>query len=199
MPGSSRGPDTCPRSAAPATLDRARLINRPVLIRGTPLTGARRHPNPIAVATVNYKARVAAPAMFETVNYTKGLMLFRVPGMLTLCFMASTVKTRSVLKLSRSSLPSLHFYLSSSFGGGGGGGKGAEQLAEFPSAAAQRIPHKSARYHCLLKWLRRLGSVFGRREAAERRAGSLAVAFKTATNHPDHHPTPLHQHLETEG
>lgn len=74
------------------------------------------------MATVNYRARVTAPAMFETVNYTKGLMLFRVPGMLTLCFMASTVKTRSVLKLSRSSLPSLHFYLSSSFRGGLGGG-----------------------------------------------------------------------------
>lgn len=51
----------------------------------------------------------------ETVNYTKGLMLLHVPGMLTLCFMASTVKTRSVLKLSRSSLPSLQFYLSCSF------------------------------------------------------------------------------------
>lgn len=70
------------------------------------------------MAAVNYKATVAAPATFpraETVDYT---MLSRVPGMLTLCFMASTVKTRSVLKLSRSSLPSLQFYLSSSFRGG---------------------------------------------------------------------------------
>lgn len=33
------GPDTCPRSAVPATLDRTWLINRPVLITGTPLTG----------------------------------------------------------------------------------------------------------------------------------------------------------------
>lgn len=33
------GPDTCLRSAVPATLDRMWLINRPVLITGTPLTG----------------------------------------------------------------------------------------------------------------------------------------------------------------
>lgn len=33
------GPDTCPRSAVPAMLDRMWLINRPVLITGTPLTG----------------------------------------------------------------------------------------------------------------------------------------------------------------
>lgn len=33
------GPDTCLRSAVPATLDRMWLINRPVLIAGTPLTG----------------------------------------------------------------------------------------------------------------------------------------------------------------
>lgn len=33
------GPDTCPCSAVPATLDRTWLINRPVLITGTPLTG----------------------------------------------------------------------------------------------------------------------------------------------------------------
>lgn len=32
------GPDTCPRSAVPATLDRMWLINRPVLITRTPLT-----------------------------------------------------------------------------------------------------------------------------------------------------------------
>lgn len=32
------GPDTCLRSAVPATLDRMWLINRPVLITGTPLT-----------------------------------------------------------------------------------------------------------------------------------------------------------------
>lgn len=33
------GPDTCQRSAVPAMLDRMWLINRPVLITGTPLTG----------------------------------------------------------------------------------------------------------------------------------------------------------------
>lgn len=33
------GPDTCPRSAVLATLDHTRLINRPVLIAETPLTG----------------------------------------------------------------------------------------------------------------------------------------------------------------
>lgn len=33
------GPDTCLRSAVPAMLDRMWLINRPVLITGTPLTG----------------------------------------------------------------------------------------------------------------------------------------------------------------
>lgn len=37
------------------------------------------------------------------VNYTKGLMLLHVPGSLALCFMMTTVKTRSVLKLSWSS------------------------------------------------------------------------------------------------
>lgn len=115
--------DTCPRSAAPATLDRTRPINRPVLIGGTPLTGGRGggwapSPESLTVATVNYKANVMSSAIFplaETVNYTKGPVLLRVPGMLTLCFMASPVKTRSVLRLSRSSPPSLQFYLSCSF------------------------------------------------------------------------------------
>lgn len=41
------------------------------------------------------------------VNYTKSLMLLHVPSMLTLCFMVTTVKTGSVLKLSWSLLPFL--------------------------------------------------------------------------------------------
>lgn len=164
-----------------------RLINRPVLISGTPLTGGPPSPESLTVATVNYKANVMGSAIFphaEAVNYTKGLMLLHVLGMLTLCFMASTVKTRSVLKLSRSSLPSLQFYLSCSFRGGTKAR--TQQVAEAPSATAQHIPHKSARCRCLLKWQQLLGSLFGPQDAAERRSGSLAVAFKTATNHSDH-------------
>lgn len=51
----------------------------------------------------------------EIVNYTKGLMLLHVPRTLALCFMMTTVKTRSVLKLSWSSPPLLQFYLSCPF------------------------------------------------------------------------------------
>lgn len=51
----------------------------------------------------------------EIVNYTKGLMLLHVPRTLALCFMMTTVKTRSVLKLSWSSPALLQFYLSCPF------------------------------------------------------------------------------------
>lgn len=51
----------------------------------------------------------------EIVNYTRGPMLLHVPRTLALCFMMTTVKTRSVLKLSWSSPPLLQFYLSCPF------------------------------------------------------------------------------------
>ena len=64
----------------------------------------------------------------EIVNYTKGLMLLHVPRTLALCFMMTTVKTRSVLKLSWSSPPLLQFYLSCPFKEGT---KGMQQVVHF--------------------------------------------------------------------
>lgn len=69
-PSPRRGGDTCPRSAVPATLDRTWLINRPVLIAGTPLRGGRRgsqSPESLAgVPTANHEANVMAFAKIAT-------------------------------------------------------------------------------------------------------------------------------------
>lgn len=77
----------------------------------------------------------------ETVNYTKGLMLLHVPGMLTLCFMASAVKNQvsaQIVTVFASFAPVLSIMFIQR------GNKGAEQVAAFPEATAQRIRHKSA-------------------------------------------------------
>lgn len=113
----------------------------------------------------------------ETVNYTKGLMLLHVPGMLTLCFMASTVKTRSVLKLSRSSLPSLQFYLSCSFREGTKA-RSRSQNSHQPPLNASDINLLS-----LSLFVKSGNSFLGQSDADQRQAGSLLPAFKTPTNH----------------
>lgn len=104
------GLDTCLRSAVPATLDRMWLINRPVLITGTPLTGVAvtwipRWGDSKLQGKCNGFCYIVSRT--EIVNYTKGLMLLHVPRTLALCFMMTTVKTRSVLKLSWSFPPLL--------------------------------------------------------------------------------------------
>lgn len=117
----------------------------------------------------------------ETVNYTKGPVLLHVPGMLTLCFMASPVKTRSVLKLSRSSPPSLQFYLSCSFREG--------TKARSRSHNSHQPPPNASDINLLslslfvkvaaLSWVTLQSDAEWRR-----RLGSLLTAFKTPTNHP---------------
>lgn len=116
----------------------------------------------------------------ETVNYTKGPMLLGVPRMLTLCFMASTVKTRSALKLSRSSLPSLQFYLSCSFREG--------TKAPSSSQNSHQPPPNASDINLLsLSLFVKSGDGFSGRSSVRRGPASGRVstpAFKTPTNHP---------------
>lgn len=89
--------------------------------RWNSINGGSQLPGSLAGATANYKANAMGFAILphtEIVNHTKGLMLLHVPRTLTLCFMVTTVKTRSVLKLSWSLRPLLQFYLSCPFKGG---------------------------------------------------------------------------------
>ena len=79
------------------------------------INGGRSHLDP-GCAGENSKANVMGFSVSllhtEILNYTKGLMLLLVPWSLPLCFMMTTEKTRSLLKLSCSLPPLLQFYLS---------------------------------------------------------------------------------------
>lgn len=115
----------------------------------------------------------------ETVNYAKGLVLLHVPGMLTLCFMASAVKTRSALKLSRSSLPSLQFYLSCSFRGGTKA-RSRSHNSHQPPLSASGINLLSL---SLFVKVATVSWVSLQSDREQRQAGALLPPFKTPTNH----------------
>lgn len=90
MGGPRRAPDTCSRHARPHAANKQTCPYRWNSINvGAPSPGS------LTVAAVNCKANAASSAIFphaETANYTKGLTLLHVPGMLTPCFMASALK-----------------------------------------------------------------------------------------------------------